>query len=522
MPAGSVAVTDNTEPLTGTGTGSQLNAPDAEATAVHSTVPAAFLTVTVEPGSAEPVMGEPSVAFSTGVAGAEASVVADVVGDVLPAGSVAVTDSAAPLAGTTIGVHENVPAAVAVAVQTVEPAASFTVTVEPGSAEPVTGEPSVGATTGAVGATASATTAVGLELSPTRLVAATVSTWPLTGAGAGLHVNAPVTGAATAEQSTLPAESRTRTTVPGVAVPVTGEPSVGLTIGASTAVLLTVCDVAAETLPSGSVAVTEMTAALAGTRLSGSALGVHENVPAAVAVVVQSTVPAALRTVTVEPASAEPVMGEPSVELTAGAAGAAESVVTEAGADVLPRASVAVTDSTVPLAGVVAGTHENVPATVAVVVQTVTPAASFTVTVEPGSAEPAMGEPSLGLTPGAVGAAESTTTVVGVEMLPAGSVAVTTRVAEFTGIGIGLHENVPSTAATVEHSSVPSGSRTAITEPGTAVPETGEPSVGLTAGAAGATPSTMTETAPEVLPAASVAVIDNVEPLAGTGLMSQL
>ena len=173
-----------------------------------------------------------------------------------------------------------------------------------------------------------------------------------------MQVNAPVTAAAVTWHSTLPAESVTLTTVPGVAVPETGEPSVGDTTGVSTAVLSTVFDVAAETLPSASVAVTEMTAPLAGTRLGGPVMGVHENVPAADAVAVHRVVPPASFTLTVEPGSAEPATGQPSVALTVGAAGAAESTVVVAATDTLPLASVAVTDSTVPLAGTVAGTHE--------------------------------------------------------------------------------------------------------------------------------------------------------------------
>ena len=144
------------------------------------------------------------------------------------------------------------------------------------------------------------------------------------------------------------------------------------------------------------------------------------------------------------------------------------------------------------------------------------------VTVEPGSAEPAMGDPLVGLTDGVTGAAESATTEVGAEMLPAMSVAVTTSVAPVAGTGNGLHENVPSPAATVEHSSVPSGSVTLTVEPGAAVPETGEPYVGLTIGAAGASPSTVVVAGAETLPAASFEVTDSTVPSAGTGEGSQL
>ncbi len=61
-------------------------------------------------------------------------------------------------------------------------------------------------------------------------------------------------------------------------------------------------------------------------------------------------------TVTSEPGSAVPVMGLPLVGFTVGAPGATLSTVTVASGPVLPDASVAVTCSTVPLGGTVAGT----------------------------------------------------------------------------------------------------------------------------------------------------------------------
>ena len=327
-----------------------------------------------------------------------------------------------------------------------------------------------------------------------------------------------MTAAAVVVQSTVPDESVTVTVVPGLAVPETGDPSLGLTTGASMAAVSTAVVTGVEALPAGSVTVTVM-----GVPLAGTGAGVQLNVPAAVAVVEHRVVPAASFTVTVEPGSAEPVTGEPSVTLTTGAAGATVSLVVVVGVDTLPVGSVAVTVNGVPLAGAVAGIHVNAPVpAAATAVHNVVPAGSFTVTVEPGSAMPVIGEPSVGLTTGATGAAESTTTGVGVEMFPAGSVAVTSRVAPLAGTGIGLHEYVPSAAAVVVQSSVPSGSRTVIVEPGTAVPETGEPSVIPTAGAAGATPSTVVVAEVEVLPAGSVAVIDSTVASAGTGDSSQL
>ena len=388
---------------------------------VQSTFPAASFTVTVEPASARPATGEPSVTLTVGAAGADESGVTDVGADTLPTASVAVTDSTTPLAGTDAGVHENVPAAVAVAVQIVTPPASFTVTVEPASAVPAMGEPSVGATTGAFGTAESTMTDIGPEVLPAGSVATAVTTAPFVRAGAIGHVQAPVAEATTVHR-VVPAAFFTMTVAPGSAEPDTDEPLVGFTTGGSAASRSTVTFATNDVLPARSVADTEMTAPLAGTG-TGSQL----KEPAAEATAVHRTVPAAFFTVTVEPASAEPVMGEPSVGLRTGVAGAAESAVTEVGADTLPAGSVAVTDSTAPLAGTEAGEHENVPAAVAVVVQIVAPPASFTVTVEPASAVPVMGEPSVGATIGATGATVSTVTTAGPETCPAGSVAVTVR-----------------------------------------------------------------------------------------------
>ena len=91
----------------------------------------------------------------------------------------------------------------------------------------------------------------------------------------------------------------------------------------------------------------------------------------------------------------------------------------------LPAASVAVTDSTVPLAGTVAGMQDHAPVTASAVVVHTEPEGDETVTVEPASAVPEMGEPSVGETAGTTGATESTVAAVTIDSLPAGSVAVT-------------------------------------------------------------------------------------------------
>jgi hypothetical protein len=90
---------------------------------------------------------------------------------------------------------------------------------------------------------------------------------------------------------------------------------------------------------------------------------------------------------------------------------------------------------------------------------------------------------------GASGATLSTTTVVGADTLPAGSVAVTLRTVPFGGITEGTQDHVPLAATItglgVHTSGVPEGSLMMIVLPGVAVPVIGEPSVGLTIGADG-------------------------------------
>lgn len=146
LPDASVAVTDSTTPLAGVVAGIQDHAPAALATAVH-TGPEGDDTVTVEPISAVPLMGEPSVGTTVGTTGAVWSTVVVATADTLVAGSVAVIDSTVPSAGVVAGIQDHAPEALATAVHT-GPADEVTVTVEPASATPLIGEPSVAATTG--------------------------------------------------------------------------------------------------------------------------------------------------------------------------------------------------------------------------------------------------------------------------------------------------------------------------------------------------------------------------------------
>ena len=153
---------------------------------------------------------------------------------------------------------------------------------------------------------------------------------------------------------------------------------------------------------------------------------------------VQSTAPAALVTVILAPGSVMPVMGEPSVAFSVGAARAVRSLVAVIGAEVLPAGSVAVTVSTTPPSGAGEAAQEYVPSAAATVVHSVVPAGSLTVMVVPGSAMPVTGLPSVGSTVGVTGATVSTTTEKGLEVWPAPSDAVTVSTWPLAGIGVGL------------------------------------------------------------------------------------
>ena len=159
LPAASVAVTETLspsfKPLTG-----MLKVPSSPAVAV-AFVPFGRVTSTVEPASAVPVTAvSPALtSFTFGASGAVLSsafaTVASVAPDLLPAASVAVTETLSPSFKPLTGMLK-VPSSPAVAVAFV-PFGRVTSTVEPASAVPVTAvSPALtGFTTGAVGASLS-------------------------------------------------------------------------------------------------------------------------------------------------------------------------------------------------------------------------------------------------------------------------------------------------------------------------------------------------------------------------------
>jgi hypothetical protein len=334
-------------------------------------------------------------------------------------------------------------------VQTVVPSGFFTVTVEPGSAEP---ETVIGPFEGD-GATVTPVGAIGPVVSRTAGAVAAGETLPAGSVEVTDTLPEPVSvpeheyvfpAVAVVVQMVVPSGFFTVTVEPASAVPeavigpVVGEVA-NVTVGSVGAVVSRTAGLVAagDTLPAGSVAVTETLPVPV--NVPG-----HENVPPAVAVVVQSVVPSGFFTVTVEPASAEPVTvtgpfeGEGATVTPVGAFGAVVSRTAGlvAAGETLPAGSVAVT-ATLPEPFSVPE-QVKVPAAVAVVVHSGVPSGFFTVTVEPGSAEPeTVTGPVVGdgatVTPvGAPGPLVSSTAgaVAAGETLPAGSVEVTETLPE--------------------------------------------------------------------------------------------
>ncbi|MNN49484.1 hypothetical protein D3C81_1640120 [compost metagenome] len=150
--------------------------------------------------------------------------------------------------------------------------------------------------------------------------------------------------------------------------------------------------------------------------------------------------------VTVAPASAVPLMTEPLLALSTGAAGALASTVTVAAGLLLPAASSATTLTTVPSANGVPGVKLQLPLPSAVTWPIGLPLPSVRVTVLPGSAVPLRLLPLLRSTVGTAGGTASTVVLPGPLVLPAASVAVAlTTVPSANGVpGVKLQLPLPS------------------------------------------------------------------------------
>ena len=315
-----------------------------------------------------------------------------------------------------------------------KPSASLTITVLPISPLPVKVRPSglTASSVGAAGAVVSpATTLPPAETLPAASVWVTASVSPLVCAGSRVISKLP-SAPTGPEPITLPAASFTVTVLPTSPLPLRVRPS-ALTpkpVGASGAVVspattLPTC----EMLPALSVRVT-----LRVSPLVCALSRMIEKLPSASTTPAPICKPAASLTITVLPASPLPVNARPS-SLTARLVGASGAVVSPAitliDGEVRPPALVKVTPRVSPLVCALSSVISKLPSAPTTPVPIGKPAASLTITVLPTSPLPVTVRPSA-LTTRPVGAsgatASPTTTGVAVEIFPALSVRVTSRV----------------------------------------------------------------------------------------------
>ncbi len=202
------------------------------------------------------------------------------------------------------------------------------------------------------------------------------------------------------------------------------------------------------------------------------------------------------------PGSAVPLRLLPLLRLTVGVAGAMASTVVLPWPPVLPAGSVAVALTTVPSASGVDGVKLQLPLP------------SVRVTVAPGSAVPLISAPLLGLTTGAAGATESTVVLAGALVLPVGSLAVALTTVPLASGVPGVKLQLPLPSAVTWPIGLPLPSVRLTVAPGSAVPLSVVPLLGLSTGAAGACESTVTLAPGLLLPAASWATTLTTVPLA--------
>ncbi len=218
--------------------------------------------------------------------------------------------------------------------------------------------------------------------------------------------------------------------------------------------------------------------------------------------------------ITVLPGSAVPLRLLPLLRLTVGVAGAMASTVVLPWPPVLPAGSVAVALTTVPSASGVDGVKLQLPLPSAVTCPIGLPLPSVRVTVAPGSAVPLISAPLLGLTTGAAGATESTVVLAGALVLPVGSLAVALTTVPLASGVPGVKLQLPLPSAVTWPIGLPLPSVRVTVAPGSAVPLSVLPLLGLSTGAAGACESTVTLAPGLLLPAASWATTLTTVPLA--------
>ncbi len=378
----------------------------------------------------------------------------------------------------------------------------------PASAVPAITLPLLGSITGAAGASESTVALVGLLLLPAASWASALITVPLANGVAGVKAQLPLPSAVTWPIG-LPLPSVRITVAPASAVPLMTTPLLGLITGAGGAMASTVTLAGPLVLPAGSWATALITVPLA-----SGVLGVNVQLPLPSAVAWPIGLPPPSVRITVAPASAVPLISVPLLGSITGAAGATPSTVITAGALSTLLGLRATTLTTVPSGSGMPGVKDQLPLPSAVTWPIGLPLPSVMMMVLPASAVPLITEPLLGSTCGIDGSEESTVVVAGRLVLPAASLAVTLTTVPLGSCEPGVKLQLPLPSAVVWPIGLPLPSVKVTVLPGSAVPLSRLPLLGLTTGVFGATASTVVLPCGPVLPAGSWATALTTVPLA--------
>ncbi len=508
LPAGSWATALITVPLASGVPGVKLQLPLPSAVAWPIGLPPPSVRITVAPASAVPAITLPLLGSITGAAGATESTVVLAGPLVLPAASWATALTTVPLASGVPGVKLQLPLPSAVTWPIGLPLPSVRITVAPASAVPAITLPLLGSITGAAGASESTVALVGLLLLPAASWASALITVPLANGVAGVKAQLPLPSAVTWPIG-LPLPSVRITVAPASAVPLMTTPLLGSITGAAGAMASTVTLAGPLVLPAGSWATALITVPLA-----SGVPGVNVQLPLPSAVAWPIGLPPPSVRITVAPASAVPLISVPLLGSITGAAGATPSTVITAGALSTLLGLRATTLTTVPSGSGMPGVKDQLPLPSAVTWPIGLPLPSVMMMVLPASAVPLITEPLLGSTCGIDGSEESTVVVAGRLVLPAASLAVTLTTVPLGSCEPGVKLQLPLPSAVVWPIGLPLPSVKVTVLPGSAVPLSRLPLLGLTTGVFGATASTVVLPCGPVLPAGSWATALTTVPLA--------
>ncbi len=378
----------------------------------------------------------------------------------------------------------------------------------PASAVPLITVPLLGSSTGVAGATESTVVLAGPLVLPAASWATALTTEPLASGVPGVKLQLPLPSAV-AWPIGLPPPSVRITVAPASAVPAITLPLLGLTTGVAGATASTVVLVGPLVLPAGSWATALITVPLA-----SGVPGVKLQLPLPSAVAWPIGLPPPSVRITVAPASAVPLISVPLLGSITGAAGATPSTVITAGALSTLLGLRATTLTTVPSGSGMPGVKDQLPLPSAVTWPIGLPLPSVMMMVLPASAVPLITEPLLGSTCGIDGSEESTVVVAGRLVLPAASLAVTLTTVPLGSCEPGVKLQLPLPSAVVWPIGLPLPSVKVTVLPGSAVPLSRLPLLGLTTGVFGATASTVVLPCGPVLPAGSWATALTTVPLA--------